>query len=120
MKPVETYYPFQLVSIDIGNIMLSSGVRHSFIIAVNHFKRWIKTGVLRNGPSEKIMDFLLTNIIYLHGCPDRIQNDGQASFVSEEIKSFYQRFEVVQTVTAPIIRRVMGWSRELFKQLKEV
>ena len=42
MKSVEVVYPFQLVSLDTGVIAYGNDQKFCFIVAVDHFTRWVE------------------------------------------------------------------------------
>ena len=58
MKSVEAVYPFQMVSLDIGVITYGNNQKFSFVVAINHFTRWIKVQVLMHETSEEIIQFI--------------------------------------------------------------
>ena len=46
LKPVEIYYPFELVSLFTGHITMPSGNKKYIMVAIDHFMQWIKVTIL--------------------------------------------------------------------------
>ena len=46
LKPIETHYPFELVSLDTGQLTFGNGKKVYFEVAINHFTRWVEAQVL--------------------------------------------------------------------------
>ena len=60
-----------------------------FVVAIDHFTRWVEAQVLHEENSKSIMEFIMNNILFRHGCPARIQTDGGSPYVSEAIWHFF-------------------------------
>ena len=89
LKPIETHYPFELVSLDTGQLTFGNGKKVYFVVAIDHFTRWVEAQVLHEENSKSIMEFIMNNILFRHGCPARIQTDGGLPYVSEAIRHFF-------------------------------
>ena len=98
MKPVKAVYPFQSVSMDTGYVMLKDGLGEPkyryFVVAVDHFTKWVEVKTLTHYASKGIMDFILNNIAYWHGCPVHIKTDIGKPYVSNVINQFFDQYEI--------------------------
>ena len=45
--PIEAVYPFQIISLDTGHIPYGQDKNHYFVVAIDHFTRWIEIKSLR-------------------------------------------------------------------------
>ena len=88
MKSVVVLYPFQIISLDTGCITYENDNKFYFVVAIDHFTRWIEVRVLQKENSEEIIQFLKDFIIYRHRCPAKIQSDGRKPYVSDVILNF--------------------------------
>ena len=64
LKSVEAVYPFQMVSLDTGVITYGKDQKFSFVVAVDHFTRWIEVQALTHETSEEIIQFIKDFIIF--------------------------------------------------------
>ena len=64
LKPVEAVFPFQIVSLDTGFIPIDQDKNHYFVVAINHYSRWIKVKSLKKESSEEIIQFIKDSIVY--------------------------------------------------------
>ena len=100
MRLVEAVYPFQIILLDTGVITYGNNQKFCFVVAVDHFTRWIEVRVLGNKTSEEIIQFIKDFIIFRHSCPSKIQTDGGKPYVLDAIFRFSQIFGLQHTVTA--------------------
>ena len=89
LKLIETSYPFELVLLDTGKIMLPFGQEGIFLIAIDHFTYWIEVKIVAHEKSINIETFVKEHILYRHGCPRRIQTDWERPYVFQIIKKFF-------------------------------
>ena len=124
MRLVEAVYPFQIISLDTGVITYGNDQKFCFVVAVDHFTRWIEVRVLGNETSEEIIQFIKDFIIFRHGCPAKIQTDGGRPYVSDAIFRFCESFGLQHIVTAAyhpqsnrkaerVIRTIKGLIRKM-------
>ena len=64
LKSVKAVYPFQMVSLDTGVITYGTDQKFSFVVAIDHFTRWIKVQALTHETSEEIIQFIKDFIIF--------------------------------------------------------
>ena len=88
LKPIETHYPFELVSLDTGQLTYGNKKVY-FVVAIDHFTRRVKAQVLHEQNSKSIMEFIMNSILFRHGCPARIQTDRGSPYVSEALRHFF-------------------------------
>ncbi len=100
LKPIETHHPFELVSLDTGQLTFGNGKKVYFVVAIDHFTRWVEAQVLHEENSKSIMEFIMNNILLRHGCPERIQTDGGLPYVSKAIRHFFHQWDIVHIVLA--------------------
>jgi hypothetical protein len=95
LKPVVALAPFQQWRLDfIGEIHPPSSGQHRWIlIATDYFTKWIEASPTRSASHKVIISFL-EDIIAKFGCPNRIFTDNVASFKSEPLVKFYEKFEI--------------------------
>ena len=92
LKSVKAAFPFQIVSLDTGCITYGNEQKFYFVVAVDHYTRWIEVRMLSKETSEEIIQFIKDFIIYRHGCPAKIQTDGGRPYISDAIYFFLQEF----------------------------
>ena len=54
-KPIETHYPFELVSLDTGQLTFGNRKKVYFVVAIDHFTRWVEAQVLHEENSKSTM-----------------------------------------------------------------
>lgn len=93
-------------SVKIGSSDLSSDSlrqgfvnAHSCILARDDLSGWIEGRAIADGEAATVARFFLEDIIFRHGIPYRVVNDGGTEFMGE-FKNLLERFGVQQTVTA--------------------
>lgn len=59
------------------------------VVAIKQLTRWLGAQVLFEENSRSIMEFIMNNVLFRHGCPSRIQMDGGSPYVSKGIWKFY-------------------------------
>ena len=101
LKPIETLYPFELVSLDTGKIMLPSRQEGIFLIAIDHFTWWVEVNIVPQETSIAIETFVKDYILYCHKCPKRIQTDGGKLYISQIIMKFFAEYNIKYTITEP-------------------
>ena len=72
LKPIETRYPFELVSLDTGHLTFGKGKKVYFVVTIDHFTRWVEAQVLHEENLKSIMEFIMNNVFFRHRCPARI------------------------------------------------
>ena len=100
MTSVNAVYPHRMVSLDIGVVTYGNNQKFSFVVAVNHFKRWIEVQVLMHETLEEIIQFIKDHIKLLTLMPAKIQTDGGKPYVLNAIFRFCKSFGLQHTVTA--------------------
>ena len=80
---------FKLVSLDTGQKTFGKGKKVYFVVAIDHFTRWVEAQVLHEKNSKSIMEFIMNSILFRHGCPARIQTDRGLPYVSEAKRHFF-------------------------------
>ena len=75
--------------------------------------------------SINIETFVKEYILYRHGCPRRIQTDGERPYVSQIMKEFFQEYNITHTVTAPYhpksnraVERVIRTIKSVMKKVR--
>lgn len=43
ISPTHVYSPFEMVSINTGYVTMTSGWMEYFVLAINHFAKWVKS-----------------------------------------------------------------------------
>ena len=119
LKPVEVNYPFELVSLDTAHITLPSGNKKHIVVALDHFTQWIEVAILTYETSKSIMNFNEQEILMRHGCLKRIQIDGGKPYISAELNSFFDKFNIVHEVSAPYHPESNGLAERLIRSLKD-
>ena len=77
------------MSLDTSQITFGNGKKVYFVVAIDHFTRWVKAQVWHEENLKAIMEFIINNILFRHGCPARIQTDGESPNVSEAIRHVF-------------------------------
>ena len=88
------------------------------MVAINHFTGWVEAQVLHEENSKSIMEFIINNILFRHGCPARIQTDGGLPYVSEAIRHFFRQWDIVHTVLAAYHPESNGIAERTISSLK--
>ena len=118
LRPIEAKYPFQLVSLDTGHIPYSDK-DHYFIVAVDHFTRWVEVKSIKKENSEEIIQFIKEFIIYCQECPAKIQSDGGRPYVSSAILRFCEMFNIQHSITASYHPQSNGKAERMIQTLKK-
>ena len=101
LKPIEILYPFDLVSLDTGKFTYAPGKIGIFLVAIDHFTKWVEVKIVTRETSITIEAFVQEHILFCHGCPGRIQTDGGKPYTSQHLKKFLARHNIQHTITAP-------------------
>ena len=56
LKPVETHYPFKLVSFDTAHVTMPLGNKKYIVVAIDLYTRWIKATIVTKETSQRIMN----------------------------------------------------------------
>ena len=120
LRPIETHYPFEIVSLDTGHVTLPNGSREYFVIAVDHFTKWVEVQAFTQETSKNIMEFIAEEIIQRHGCPQKIQTDGGKPYVSQAIQDFLRNYGIKKTVTAAYRPESNGKAERIIQTLKQI
>ena len=62
LKPVETHYPFELVSLDTAHVTMPLGNKKYIVVAIDHYTRWIEATIVTKETSQSIMSFIEQDI----------------------------------------------------------
>ena len=76
LKPVEVNYTFELASLDTTHTTMPSGNKKYIVVAIDHFKRWIKVTTLTYEALQLIMNVVEQENLMRHVCPKRKQTVG--------------------------------------------
>jgi hypothetical protein len=95
LKPVVASTPFQQWGLEfIGEINPPSSGQHRWILtATDYFTKWIEASPTKSASHKVIINFL-EDIIARFGCLNRIFTDNVASFNSEPLVKFCEKFEI--------------------------
>ena len=77
------------MSLDTGQLTFGNGNKVYFVVVIDYFTRWVEAQVLHEENSKSIMEFIMNNILFRHGCLARIQTDGGLPYVSEAIRYLF-------------------------------
>lgn len=98
---------------------MPSGNNKYIVVAIDFFKRWIEVAILTNETSQSIMFFIEHKNLMRHGCPKRIQTDGNKPYVLSGIKNFFAKFNVTHDIAAPYHPESNGMAEQLIRSLKD-
>jgi transposase InsO family protein len=103
LNPIIKPWPFQGWALDfIGQIYPSSSKGHRFVlVATDYFTKWVKAVPLKNMTHTEVIDFILKHIIYRFGIPQTLTTDQGASFMSKEVKSFAESYDIKLLSSSP-------------------
>ena len=107
-----------MVSLDTGVITYGNDQKFSFVVAVDHFTRWIEVRALTHETSEEIIQFIKDFIIFCHGCLAKIQTDGGKPYVSNAIFRICESFGHQHTVTAAYHPQSNGKAKRVIQTIK--
>ena len=86
LEPTKAFYPFQQVHLDTGQFTFANknGETKSeyFVVAIDHFTKWLEVEILSSETRQNIKKFVLEQIVFRHGCPQRIITDSGLPYVS--------------------------------------
>ena len=66
LKPVETHYPFELVSLDTAHVTMPLGNKKYIVVAIDHYTRWIEATIVTKETSQSILSFIEQDILMRH------------------------------------------------------
>ena len=65
-----------------------------FVVAVDQFTKWVEIKSMMKKTSKNIMNFILDDIVYCHGCPVHIKTEGGKPYVSNAINQFSNQYKI--------------------------
>ena len=119
LKPVETHYPFELVSLDTAHVTMPLGNKKYIVVAIDHYTRWIEATIVTKETLQSIMSFIEQDTLMRHRCPKRIQTDGGKPYVLSRINSFFAKYNIAHEVSAPYHPESNGMAEQLIRSLKD-
>lgn len=102
MKSLRTSEIFERLHVDI---IRPKPVTHSgnvwIITAVDAFSKWAFTRAVRETSTEQVLNFILEDIVAIHGPPKAIFSDRGAQFTSSLMSQIEKFFDIKRQLTAP-------------------
>ena len=86
LRPIGAQYPFEMISLDTGHVTLESGRREYFVLAIDHFTKWVEVQALTKETGTSLANFLRHAIIFRHGCPEKILTDNGPAYAGKIFK----------------------------------
>ena len=120
LRPKETLYLLELDFLDIGKITLPIGGEEISLMAINHFTKWIKVKVVAQETSIAIETFVKEYIIYRHGCPNRVQTNGERPYMSNLMREFFKENNIKYMITVPYYPKSNGTVEQVIRIIKNV
>ena len=77
------YAPFQRVSLDLMSVTKSLAGNLHIICLVDHFSKWVICGAIPNKQPATVAQFILEQVLLVHGVPETILTDGGGEFINE-------------------------------------
>jgi hypothetical protein len=89
MNPIIKPWPFRGWGMDmIGKINAPFSKGHQYILAINHFTKWVEAIPLKLVKSKDVINFVKEHVIHRFGIPQTITTDGGSVFTSEDFGKF--------------------------------
>nr|GEU36606.1 hypothetical protein [Tanacetum cinerariifolium] len=101
MMSIMAPWPFYRWGMDIlGPLPPARGGAKFVIVPVDYFTKWIESKPLVRIMGKEVIRFVMDNVICRFGLPRIIVTDNGAQLVSDPFKSWCERFEIHQMITA--------------------
>ena len=115
IRPISVSFPFEMVSMDTGYVSMSSGRMEYFVLAIDHFTKWVEIHAMTQETGAALATFLRHSIIFRHGCPEKLLTDNGPAYTSQDFKMECQKWGLRKYTSAPyhpqtngLIERTIG------------
>ncbi|MGL5708693.1 MAG: reverse transcriptase domain-containing protein [Aeromonas sp.] len=108
----------------IGRLKGEDGTNKFIFVAIDHFTKWIETGVVKSKNGATISTLIEKLIIKRHGIPQKILSDNGLEFRNEEINVLIQKYNINWVYSSPEHHETVGVvervNQTLMKKLRKL
>lgn len=90
-----------------------------YLVTSDYYSRWFEVDKMSSTTSAAIIEKLSIHFSR-EGVPQRIRTDNDPRFVSEEIKAFWKKMDIQQTLSSPIYPRANGHAEKAVDIAKRI
>lgn len=80
LRPIDSRYLFEMISLDTGHVTLNSGQREYFMVAIDHFTKWFNVQALIKETGNVLALFLRHAISFQHKCPEKLLTKNRPAY----------------------------------------
>lgn len=120
LNQMQSPWPFAVWGIDlIGRLPKGKGGMQFTVVAVEYFTKWIEVELLATITSNKVLDFVVKNIICRYGLPQKIVSDDGTQFDSDLFTNFCARHGIIKIFSSVVHPQENGQVEAVNKTLKD-
>lgn len=119
LRPIKSFYPFQIVGVDIVICRMSSTSHRYILVVVDYFTNWVEAAPMKSMTAEELIRVFFQTVISRHGCPKRLTSDSGTQLVSGMVKDMCTSFNITKTESAPYHQQANGKVEKFIMFLKQ-
>lgn len=108
MRPIKPRHVMYRSAIDSVGPFPVSGQGHKYMLVwVEYFTKWVEAEAVPSLHSKVTADFFLRNVVYRHGCPEKVVTDNGSEYQGE-FKALLLSLNIKQRLSQPYMPRQNG------------
>jgi hypothetical protein len=120
LTPIQTRYPFELITADSTGPLPPTANRNRYIlVVVDHFTKFVQAYALRDQTAPTFAECLV-NYFFTFGLPTSILTDQGPSFQSNLLREIYIQLDINQLRTTPYHPETDGQTERMNQTIKQM